>query len=59
MFVCHQCFMDDATKMIVLSDGRILTVCDQCVVEAIEDYAGTENPVYELSEIGDDPERSL
>ena len=59
MFVCDHCFMDNATKIIILNDGRVLNVCDQCVGDAIQDHATTENPVSELSEIGDDPEWSL
>ena len=59
MFVCDYCFTQDAANIIILNDGRVLNVCDQCVIDAIEQYATTENPVHELSEIGDGPEWSL
>lgn len=58
MIACDLCGQD-ATKTITLNDGHESTVCDQCVTAAIKEYATTENPVYELSEIGDDPEWSL
>ena len=49
----------NATKVIILNDGHEFDVCDSCTECAIREYATTENPVYELSEISDDPEWSL
>ena len=49
----------DAVNIITLNDGQEVTACDACIVSAIKEHATTANPVYELSEIGDDPEWSL
>jgi len=51
---CDSCPSDEAIIEIILSEGQVYNVCEDCIFICIRDNASKENPVFAVSQIEDE-----